>query len=635
MFRIKRLYTYILQTFTLQLLMTFIICLFILLMQFLWKYVDEMVGKGLDVAVLGEFFVYAAITLMPQAFPLSILLASLMTFGNMGEKLELLAIKAAGISLIRMMRPLIALIFTISVGSFLFQDYVIPKSQMKMWSLLLSIKQKSPELDIPEGSFYKEIDGWNILVRQKDKKTGLLKDVMIYDFSKGFDNASIILADSARLRTTDDKLYLVLNLYDGEQFENLEKQSAASKNIPYRRETFQRKDVLIVFDTNFNRMDDGILQNRYDTKNIRELQHSIDSMTTLVDSVNHLNVQRLLYVEKEMNWLQENAFSDTAVVKAGAATVQSGYNVDSLYAQMDYGQKETLLREAVKRLQKNKSEFQIRYETVEAQAVTMRKHVLGWHKKFSLAFACLIFFFIGAPLGAIIRKGGLGMPVILSVLLFIFYYIIDNIGYKMGKSGVWEEWQGSWLSAMALTPLGVFLTYKATKDSAILNADAYANFFKKVLHIKEKTREIKKKDFVEHDPDYSNLKLRLEQLTLQSRALAESARKKYGYVAFWIGNAELPIESLSDDLEELIELLRNSQDTLLLHKLSDYPVLSPEASNIPVHAAWLRYTLMICFPIGLIFYLRSLQMRKRLCGKETSTIIRLNNDITEIIHKYI
>ena len=260
MLQIKRLYTYMLQKFLLLLVMTFVICLFILLMQFLWKYVDEMVGKGLDISVLGEFFVYASISLMPQAIPLAILLASLMTFGNLGEQLELLAIKAAGVSLLHIMRPLIIFVLFISLSSIIFQNYITPKVQVKMYSLLLSIKQKSPELQIPVGSFFKQIAYRSILVRDKDPKTGLLKDVMIYDFSEGSDNAQIILADSARLKITDDKLFIVLNLYSGELFANLPHQTMGAKNIPYRRESFLSKTMMIEFNSNFERMDDGFLQ---------------------------------------------------------------------------------------------------------------------------------------------------------------------------------------------------------------------------------------------------------------------------------------------------------------------------------------------------------------------------------------
>ena len=224
MLRIKRLYTFMLQTFLPLFFMTFGICLFIVLMQFLWKYIDDMVGKGIDIAVLAEMFMYAALSLVPMALPLAVLLASLMTFGNLGERLELLAMKSAGISLIHIMRPLIITLVLVSIGTFFYQNNAMPVVQVKLYTLLYSMRQKSPELEIPEGFFYKDIPGLNVYVQRKDTKTGLLSDLMIYDYSEGFNNARVIVADSGRLKTSADKLFLVLSLYNGESFENLRNQ---------------------------------------------------------------------------------------------------------------------------------------------------------------------------------------------------------------------------------------------------------------------------------------------------------------------------------------------------------------------------------------------------------------------------
>ena len=243
--------------------MTFFICLFIILMQFLWRYVDELVGKGIEMPVLAELFFYAAVSMVPMSLPLALLLASLMTFGNLGERLELLAIKAAGVSLLHVMRPLVIVVALIAIGAFFFQNDILPKAQVKMYTLLYSIRQKSPELDIPEGVFYDQINGYNLYVKEKDRKTGMMRDMMIYDLSGGFDNAMVILADSGKLKLTEDKQYLFLTLYSGESFENLKSQRTAVNSVPYRRETFSTKEILIPFDAGFNRMDDGVMQNQY------------------------------------------------------------------------------------------------------------------------------------------------------------------------------------------------------------------------------------------------------------------------------------------------------------------------------------------------------------------------------------
>ncbi len=629
MLRIKRLYTYMLQKFLWLLVMTFVICLFILLMQFLWKYVDEMVGKGLDLSVLGEFFVYAAITLMPQAIPLAILLASLMTFGNLGEQLELLAIKAAGVSLLHIMRPLIILILFISLSSLIFQNYITPKVQVKMYSLLLSIKQKSPELQIPVGSFYKQIPYRSILVRDKDPKTGLLKDVMIYDFSKGSDKASIILADSARLKITEDKLFLILNLYSGEQFQSVPDKTIGAKNIPYSRESFLSKDVMIEFNSNFKLMDDGYLQNEYVAKNLMQLQHTVDSISVELDSMKRYDALQLMYSENRITPPKDKEWSADS-----NRLSYNSYNPDSIYPKLAQNDKINLLERSLNRMKGTKAEYSMRVANIEDEARIMRRHNIEWHKKFSLSFSCIIFFLIGAPLGAIIRKGGLGMPVVASVLMFIIYYIMDNIGYKMGKNGVWEVWQGSWLSASLLTPLGFFLTYKANRDSAILNADAYVNIYKRIFAIHEEVRAISRKEVSLKDPDYRMLQQEIVALSLECNQILSETRKRPGYFAFWRNKAYVPLSELSDHLEIIVEDLRDAQDNLIIHKIGDYPILSPEASNTPINNKFICFLCIIIFPIGIPFYIRTIQKRGKLF-RQLNIILRLNKELKEITLKYI
>ena len=287
MFKIKRLYTFMLQSFLPLFLMTFFICLFIVLMQFLWRYIDDLVGKGLEISVIAELFFYAALTMVPMALPLAILLASLMTFGNLGERFELTALKAAGISLLKAMKPLIVLMVFIAIGAFFFQNNVLPVAQTKMWTLLYSMRQKSPEVEIPEGVFYDQLPGFNIYVKEKNPESGSLYDVMIYDTSRGFDNARVLLADSGKMSMTEDQTHLFLTLHHGAQFENLREQQggAGAGNMPYRRESFDEKRIMVAFDANFNRMDESGMRNQYVGKNIAELQATIDSVSARVDSI--------------------------------------------------------------------------------------------------------------------------------------------------------------------------------------------------------------------------------------------------------------------------------------------------------------------------------------------------------------
>ena len=293
---IKRLDSYMLQIFLPLFLMTFAICLFMVLMQFLWKYVSDMVGKGLELGVILEMFWYAALNLIPMALPLSILLASLMVFGNLGEDFELLAIKTSGISLLRTMSPLIVLVTFISIGAFFFQNDAMPNIQTKFYSLLISIRQKSPELEIPEGIFYRGIEGYNIFVQQKDRKTGMMYGVVIYDISKSnVDEMAVIVCDSAKMGMSKDKLSIVLTLYNGQQFQNFEGAGPPGNRefVPYARENFKEKQILIPFDANFNRVDDSTLEGNpgssYMGKNLSELKSSIDSMQCELDSMNFID----------------------------------------------------------------------------------------------------------------------------------------------------------------------------------------------------------------------------------------------------------------------------------------------------------------------------------------------------------
>lgn len=472
MFKLKKIDLYILKRFLTLFMMTFLICLFILLMQFLWRHLADLVGKGIGVLVLGEFFVYAIFTLVPMALPLAILLASLMTFGNLGENFELTAMKAAGISLFRIIRPLIIFIALVSIGAFYFSNQVLPVSQKKLYTLILSLKQKSPELDIPAGEFYSGINGINLYVRAKDK--GLLKDLMIYDFSNGFNNATVMVADSGKIHFTEDKKYLLLTIFDGESFENLKSQhlSNATENIPYRRETFSKKEILLDFDSEFNRFDESLLEDTHVSKNVRELANSIDSMNKIV--VAGINEQGRSMVQRK--YLGREQMPGRTLDVGENVDIKS-YNPDTLFYTLNKSTMESAIVTSRQRAKDMKDQIQYNKIMLNDQVFYVKRHRIEWHRKFTLSFACLIFFFIGAPLGAIIRKGGLGLPVVISVIMFIIYYIIDNTGYKMAREGLWTAFQGMWLSSSVLLPIGVFLTYKAAVDASIFNSDEYIKFW--------------------------------------------------------------------------------------------------------------------------------------------------------------
>lgn len=570
-----------LQTFLPLFFMTFLICLFIVLMQFLWRYIDEMVGKGLTIAVLGELFFYAALTFVPMALPLAILLASLMTFGNLGEHFELTALKASGISLLHTMRPLIITMVFIAVAAFFFQNDVLPVAQTKMWTLLYSVRQKSPEVEIPEGVFYDQIPGYNLYVEHKDRETGTLHSMMIYDVSKGFENARIILADSGRMSITEDKTHLFLRLWDGEQFENLRESNGGSSKagVPYRRETFDVKEILVPFDANFNRMDEAGMRNQFVGKNIARLRQSIDSINHRVDSIGDNYANMILNSTR----LDIDIPSTRESRKASAASQQNPQHtqapseaareidLDSLFSgEKNANMHSSILQQALAKAKRNYQDYEFKSLSMEDDRKSIRRHEIELMKKFTLSFACIIFFFIGAPLGAIIRKGGLGTPIVVSVILFIIYYIIDNSGYKLARDGRWEVWQGMWLSSAVLLPLGVFFTYKAVNDSAVFNADAYRIFFKKLSgNLK---RELTLKEIPINEVVPADALRLLEAFDASFRAATSMYDRSNPLKKMWLRIVNIGgIPSLQAEMGRVIAYLSDTRDIKVMHYINMYP----------------------------------------------------------------
>lgn len=481
-----------LQTFLPMFCMTFFICLFIVLMQFLWRYVDDLVGKGLGFGVMAELFFYASLTLVPLALPLAVLLASLMTFGNLGESLELLAMKASGISLLRIMRPLIVFIIFLSIGAFFFQNNILPIANTKMYSLLIGIKNKSPELEIPEGVFYKEINDYNIYVGKKNFDTGLLEDVTIYIFDgSNIEDATVTVADSARMEATPDGQHLKFTLWSGEQvgtFKN-NNQRVSDKNLKYRRESFIEKIVYIPYNNDLERTDEDMISSRHVGKNFGELKASVDSLDNRIDSINtgygKQLVERTFYRNIPDNARNDTAFftkttgaflaaDDPRTKKADKSVAQTmPIDLDSIYASLRPNQMIEISKNAKNRGNAVVQTFDVRNDMQAIEFKNRSYHVTEMHKKFVLSICCIIFFLIGAPLGAIIRKGGLGVPIITSVAFFIVYFVIDTAGNDRAMNGSWEPWAGVWLSSMVLAPVGIFLTWRAINDSTLFDIDAY------------------------------------------------------------------------------------------------------------------------------------------------------------------
>lgn len=609
----KKLHWFMLKTFLPLFAMTFFIVLFIVLMQFLWRYIDDLVGKGLSIDVIGELFFYAAVSMVPMALPLAILLASLMTFGNLGEKFELTAMKASGISLLRVMAPLIVLIGGVAVGAFFFQNDVLPKAQVKMWTLLFSMRQKSPELEIPENVFYDQIPGFNLYVTKKNRDTGMLHGVTIYDVSGGADNASVITADSALLAFTPDMRYLYLHLYHGEQFENLrdQNQRGSGINTPFRRESFIDKQVLIPFDANFNRLDEEGMRKQYVGKNIAELRQTMDSVSRRIDSIGRMETPVLMRSELSMIADNRRASEGTFPVKVNFEDVNP-LKIDTLIKGLDDRRQLEIYNSAASISKRRQEMLVFRAQMMADEKKNLRRHDIELIKKFTLSVACIIFFFIGAPLGAIIRKGGLGTPLVISILLFLIYYIIDNTGYKMARDGRVEVWIGMWLSTFILAPLGVYVTRTAMNDSAVWDKDKYIAFLRRLVGARGR-RSIASKEVIINEISPATAIDMLRRLSREASALGERYAKLLSYKKYWLtGISAQRVKILARHLEKTIIYLSDSRDPQVIGKLADFPVLRQVWAYHPSHNRKLSIAMMIFFPAGLPVYFAGLQAQKDL-----------------------
>ena len=610
MLRIKKLDIFITKQFGLLFVGTFFICQFVLMMQFLWRYVDELIGKGLSLDIMAQFFWYMGLMLLPQALPLAILLSSLIVFGNLGESSELTAIKAAGISLMQAFRPLIVLVMLIAGVSYYFQDKIGPQSNLHLHQLLISMKQKSPELEIPEGIFYDGIPGSNIYVQKKDLNTGMLYGIMIYRQTGSYEDQAIILADSGMMQSTAEKKHLILNLYSGEWFENMRSQDLANNaNIPYRRETFSSKRIVLDFDGGFNLADMNDVAGDARAKSLNQILHDLDSLKEFNDSVG-----RAYYNDSRRYTFRKISLPKNDSVKLIKELSTTAMTYDTLFQRQSKSAKQMAVKNAMSNVQAQLTDIEVRLDYTSWLHRNYRQHQIEAIGKFTLALSCLIFFFIGAPLGAIIRKGGLGMPVIISVLVFIVYYIFDNSGMRMARDGQWTILFGKLISTAVLAPIAVFFTYKANKDSTVFNIDLYKNFFMKVLGLRTK-RHIARKEVIIEDPHYAEDANILKKICNDISSYSENHKLlswPNPIVVFFHAGDDQDIEHISERLEAVIEDLSNTRDRLILGELNNLPILAVSAHTRPFRQKWLNIITGLLVPVGAFFYVRMIRFRLRL-----------------------
>ncbi len=460
---------FILKSYIGPLAMTFFIAVFILLMQFLWKYVDDLVGKGLEWYIVGELLFYASATFVPLALPMAILLASLMTFGNLGERYELVALKASGISLRRIMQPLIIATIFISGLAFFFSNNVLPVANLKFQSILFDVRKQKLAFNIEEGVYYDGIDGYVIRIAKKEKDEKTVHDIMIYDHTKVNAPPTLTVADSGYMTLSDDENFLVFTLFNGVNYdESAERKKQPDE--PFRRMMFDKE--VIMFDLSefaLNRTNEDLFKKNYKMLNLQQLEQADDSLHLLLAETKNdmieTSINRFYFLHRQ----------DT--VKEPDSLIISKVTANNFLDNFSGKEQLFIVDQALNQARKGKKNISYSRDRIKHRKTTIRKHRIEWHRKFTLSFACLVLFFIGAPLGAIIRKGGLGTPLVISVLFFVIYHIISTTGQKYATEGGWTPFVGMWISSFITMPLGAFLTWKATTDSQLLDAESWTKFF--------------------------------------------------------------------------------------------------------------------------------------------------------------
>jgi len=501
----KRLYSYLIERFIGPFILTFCVCIFVLLMQFIWRYLDDLVGKGLETSIIIELMSYAALSLVPMALPLSVLMASIITFGNLGERFELFAIKASGVSLLKIMKPLIIFNVGVTFLAFFLANEVIPVTNTKFATLLWSIKEQRPEMIVKEGAFSNDIDGYSIKVNRVDKTNGALLDIMIYDHTQSKGNVSVTLADSGFLNISEDKQFMILTLYRGESYSDAKStERDTKKTYPFRRERFDKEEVIInVKDYNLKRANEDFFKDGYKMLKNRQLARTIDSLEIIYKDRVVIASMGISYNsqlnENIQNHFRVDSLKHFIVSKENYTIV----NFDSLYSTLTKDQKNIVLSTAQRNAQTNQRNV-IQYDSdLYNRSRWINRHVVEWHRKYTLSLACILFFFIGAPLGAIIRKGGFGLPIVVSILLFISYYMVSMIGENMAREGVSKIGAAMWFSSLFFLVIGVFITQQAITDSLLLNKEIFSKFYDKLKFLKalfpEKPQPESDEDIVPHE----------------------------------------------------------------------------------------------------------------------------------------
>lgn len=444
---LKRLDRMVIKSFVGPLVLTFAVAVFVLLMQFIWKYVDDIAGKGLSVGIIAKLLLDASATFVPMAMPIAVLFASIMTMGNLGEHYELVAVKSGGIPLWRTMVPMTLIVMVLTVVAFIFADYVMPSAVLKYRTTLYDITRKKPALNIKPGEYYKEIDGYVIRVNEKDPDGKTLHDITIYDQHANVSKPDVVTARRGLMQTTPDERYMLFTLYDGCSYSEMADESGSSTSAPFTRIYFAKNEMSFdLSDFAFDKSDESIFQGGYQMMNTSQLDSNIV----------RLKEQRAEGLAKQRDNLILHSLT------GHVASVGGGHDIRQFVDSLDRMTQRRVYGDAVARAERSLSEAKMHEQVITSQSEYINRHYIEWHRKFTLSVACIVLFFVGAPFGSIVRKGGLGLPLVASVVFFVLYYVIGMIAEKAVREGAIGSW-GMWISTFVMLPIGILLTYKAVK----------------------------------------------------------------------------------------------------------------------------------------------------------------------------
>ena len=633
----KILHRFVLKQFIGPFVMSFVIVVFALLMQFLWRYIDDLVGKGLEWSVIGELLLYTASNLTIMAFPLAVLLASIFTLGNLGENYELIALKAAGISLQRIVFPLIILSMLISIFAFYFSNNVTPRTHLKMRTLIYDITQQRPELKIQENIFYNGIEGYTIRIGRRDYKTNMLYDLMIHNHTKKVGNTEVILADSGRMGVTADKQFLEVTLYNGRSYEdvaetNKSRRQQQNTNYPFRHHSFDEQVFRMVLPGyDFERSDEQIFKSLYQMMNIGQLNYTIDSLEKIIidQEVQLRGIVQPIYRTPELS----NLPVDTSL----RSKVPDNFWAD--FKKQPKSKKQAAIQEAVNNVRTQKDQIAGLIYELDAKKRHSWKYENEWHRKFTMSLACFIFFFIGAPLGALIRKGGVGTPIIIAVVFFVLYYVISMIGERSAKEGAMSPLWGMWLSTCIILSVGIFLTIMATRDSSIFNPELYLNYIKKGLNFVFVTHHTPRPDIAYEvtatDLAPENMLTRLDDLSQHCKRYLEGDFRKYMRLnKIWYHQQDAALTEIGNRYDHIHAIIKRSDIDMIKETVAEYPLATLHDYKIKKDANWQIVAAAVIFPVWFYLYLKSV-IQKYMIRNELQNIIEANRNLVNELNSVL